>query len=48
MVNIRLLGAIAAAAGALLVSDRSEAAEDIAARCAELEGVSLPPAAIGR
>ncbi len=48
MLNIRLLGAIAAAAAALLVSDWSEAAEDIAARCAELEGVSLPPAAIGQ
>ena len=48
MLNIRLLGAVAAAAAALLVSDRSDAAEDIAARCAELEGVSLPPAAIGQ
>ena len=48
MLNIRLLGVVAVAAGALLVSDRSDAAEDIAARCAELEGVSLPPAAIGQ
>jgi len=47
MLNIRLLGAIAAAAGALLVANRTSAAEGAAARCAALHGVSVPASAIG-
>ncbi len=45
--NIRLLGALSVAAGGLLVSHPASAADDVATRCAALEGVSLPPAAIG-
>jgi feruloyl esterase len=48
MLNIRLLGVVAVAAGALLVSHPSTAADDFARRCVALGGISLPPAAIGQ
>ena len=48
MLNIRLLGTFAVAAGALLVSNRSGAGEGVSDRCAALQGVSLPAAAIGQ
>ena len=47
MLDIRMLSAVAVAAGALLVSKPSSAAGDVAARCAALTGASLPAAGIG-
>jgi tannase/feruloyl esterase len=48
MLNIRLHGAVALAAGALLVAERSHGAEEVSDRCAALQGLSLPAAAIGQ
>jgi pimeloyl-ACP methyl ester carboxylesterase len=48
MLNITVLGACAAAAGAVLLPRPSNAADDFGARCVALAGVSLPPAVIGQ